>query len=207
MTVLFDLDGTLLDTKPAVIGAYCRAIEAIEGHVINPDGEHQQELMRRRPAEYFAQHYPTRADMLTNAYQAGYRSDLAQPYSHVEALLTELSQFCAIGIVSNKGRSRILGDLAHCGIDSTLFSVIIGADDTPERKPHPAPLLKGLLECGAAAGQAAYVGDGPHDVVAAKAAGMRAVAVSWGYYSVAQLRAEGPDHITQTVPDLRALFF
>ena len=69
-----------------------------------------------------------------------------------------------------------------------------------EHKPHPAPLLKGLeLLGGVPKEEAAYVGDSPFDVAAAKAAGVKSVAVSWGAFSEDTLREAGPDHL---VPDI-----
>jgi len=73
-------------------------------------------------------------------------------------------------------------------------------EDTTEHKPRPEPLLKGLELLGnVPRKQAAYVGDSPFDVAAAKAAGVRSVAVSWGAFSEDALRAAEPDDL---VPDL-----
>jgi pyrophosphatase PpaX len=75
-------------------------------------------------------------------------------------------------------------------------------EDTAEHKPHPAPLLRGLEFLGDVPLQeAAYVGDSPFDVGAAKAAGVTSVAVSWGAFSEETLRSAEPDHL---VPDLDA---
>ena len=73
-------------------------------------------------------------------------------------------------------------------------------EDTAEHKPHPAPLLKGLEFLGnVSPEEAAYVGDSPFDVAAAKAAGVKSVAVSWGAFSEDALREAEPDYL---VPDL-----
>lgn len=202
MIALFDLDGTLLDSRPAIVNAYQLAIAELEGHRLEPDDEHLQELMRRRPKEYFAQHYSSRQRALTEAYQHHYSSDLAKPFEGVPELLEHLSDHCDIGIVSNKGKVRILSDLDRCGLSKDRFSVIIGAEDSPERKPHPAPLLKAIENLSLKPSDAIYVGDGPHDVRAAKAAAMRSVAVAWGYYPEEQLIAASPDVICKSVQDL-----
>jgi pyrophosphatase PpaX len=74
-------------------------------------------------------------------------------------------------------------------------------EDTKEHKPHPEPLLRALeLLGGVPKERAAYVGDSPFDVEAAKAAYLTSVAVSWGAFSENALRASGPDHL---VPDIR----
>jgi pyrophosphatase PpaX len=73
-------------------------------------------------------------------------------------------------------------------------------EDTEEHKPRPEPLLKGLELLGdIPSGEAAYVGDSPFDVAAARAAGVKSVAVSWGAFTEEALRAAEPDHL---VPDI-----
>jgi len=61
-----------------------------------------------------------------------------------------------------------------------LFETVVGGDETTEHKPHPAPLLLALERLGASPDDAAYVGDSPFDMQAAKAGGLRAIGVSWG---------------------------
>jgi pyrophosphatase PpaX len=73
-------------------------------------------------------------------------------------------------------------------------------EDTAEHKPHPAPLLKGLESLGnVPPEEAAYVGDSPFDVAAAKAAGITSVAVSWGAFSEDTLRSAEPDHLVEDI--------
>jgi len=75
-------------------------------------------------------------------------------------------------------------------------------EDTTQHKPHPEPLLRGLdLLGGVPKERAAYVGDSPFDVQAAKAAGLTSVAVSWGAFPEDRLREAEPDHL---VPDIDA---
>ena len=86
----------------------------------------------------------------------------------------------------------------------TLRNVVdrfITLEDTTEHKPHPEPLLRGLKLLGSIPKeQAAYVGDSPFDVEAAKAAGLTSVAVSWGAFSESALRAAEPDHLVPDIP-------
>jgi pyrophosphatase PpaX len=73
-------------------------------------------------------------------------------------------------------------------------------EDTTEHKPHPEPLLRGLELLGSIPKErAAYVGDSPFDVEAAKAAGLTSVAVSWGAFSESTLRAAEPDHLVSDI--------
>ena len=202
--ILFDLDGTLVDSAGAILGAYRAAIRAVAGYDIDPDAEHVHDLLRRRPKEYFRQHYPPQAEKMAAQYALHYRSETVVAFPGAQSLVADLAGRKALGIVSNKGRARILSDLGHVGIDAEFFAVIIGAEDTLERKPHPAPILKALEAGGAGAEGAIYVGDGPHDMLAAKAAGLMAVGVTWGYYPAATIVEAGADATVDDVSQLAA---
>jgi len=79
----------------------------------------------------------------------------------------------------------------------------VARQDTTEHKPHPAPLLAALDKVGASPSQAAYVGDAIWDVMAARAAGMTAIAVTWGAGVEDELMALHPDVMCQTVRELQ----
>jgi pyrophosphatase PpaX len=84
--------------------------------------------------------------------------------------------------------------------------VVIGAEDTERHKPDPAPILEALRRLGAPAGHAAYVGDSPFDIRAAKAAGVLAVAVGWGgIHPDERLLREEPDALVHSAEELHDL--
>jgi pyrophosphatase PpaX len=84
-----------------------------------------------------------------------------------------------------------------------LFETIVGGDETERHKPDPQPLLLAAERLGADPADTAYVGDSPFDVRAAKAAGMFAVAVTWGrIHDAAKLEAEQPDAIVDSAEEL-----
>jgi pyrophosphatase PpaX len=83
------------------------------------------------------------------------------------------------------------------------FGTVVTADDTERHKPDPEPLLLVLERLGADVADAAYVGDSPFDIRAAKAAGMIAVAVAWGgIHPLSRLEAERPDHVVHAPQEL-----
>jgi pyrophosphatase PpaX len=87
-----------------------------------------------------------------------------------------------------------------------FFDVVVGSDDTDRHKPDPAPLEHALGLLGADRDDSVYVGDSPFDIRAAKAAGMFAVAVTWGrIHDRARLEAEEPDAIVDTAAELLGL--
>jgi pyrophosphatase PpaX len=85
-----------------------------------------------------------------------------------------------------------------------LFETVVGGDETPRQKPHPDPLLLALERLGARPADAAYVGDSPFDMQAAKAAGVYAIGVSWGRIHAADKLADADVviHSAQELLDL-----
>jgi pyrophosphatase PpaX len=86
-----------------------------------------------------------------------------------------------------------------------LFDVVVGSDDTELHKPDPAPIRHALELLEAAPDDAVYIGDSPFDIRAAKAAGVHAIAVTWGgIHPRERLEAEGPDAVVSTTEELLA---
>ena len=84
-----------------------------------------------------------------------------------------------LGVVSAKRKPTVQRVFDGAGV-GVYFDVVVGSDDTERHKPHPEPVLKALELLDARPEDAAYVGDSPFDVAAARAAGVYAVAVGWG---------------------------
>jgi pyrophosphatase PpaX len=110
-----------------------------------------------------------------------------------------------LGIVTAKRRQTV--ELAFARIPiAHLFETVVGGDETARHKPDPEPLLLALDRMGARAEEAAYVGDAPFDVEAAKAAGVFSVAVTWGgIHARERLEAEQPDALVDSPRDLNAV--
>ena len=110
-----------------------------------------------------------------------------------------------LGIVTAKRRDT--AELAFTVVPlGHLFEAIVGGDETERHKPDPEPLLLGAERLGADPADTAYVGDSPFDVRAAKAAGMYAVAVTWGrIHDRERLEAEEPDAIVDRAEELLAI--
>jgi pyrophosphatase PpaX len=105
-----------------------------------------------------------------------------------------------IAVVTSKRRVSVEMALTSFPELREVTDYFVTMEDTEEHKPHPAPLLKGLEILGnVPTGEAAYVGDSPHDVRAARAAAVTSIAVSWGAFTEETLRAAAPDYL---VPDL-----
>ena len=206
--VLFDLDGTLVDTRAAVLECYTRVFRQELNSDFPPDSVPKSELFAMRPAELFARVAPDRKDALYDAYSAAYPGCI----DHIAVFPGAAGLIAALvaagrkpGLVTNKGLERTLIDLDRAGIPVSSFSVIVTAEDTIERKPHPAPILLGLQRAGARAEEAVYVGDGPQDVLAAHAAGMPCIALSYGFYARHDLEPHRPEAFAGNVGELAQL--
>jgi pyrophosphatase PpaX len=125
----------------------------------------------------------------------------------VEETLAELRRRgYLLGVASNKSRGRIDSDINYLALEG-LVDEFASSEDTVQRKPDPAPLLKVAEKLDIDPALCAYVGDYSGDIIAAKAAGMVSVAVTWGgMFPVETLLAESPDYVINTVEDLLAIF-
>ena len=101
-------------------------------------------------------------------------------------------------------KRRMTVELAFASVPvAHLFETVVGGDETEKHKPDPQPLLLAAERLGVAPTDCAYVGDSPFDIRAAKAAGMFAVAVTWGrIHDRAKLEREQPDEIVDTAEEL-----
>jgi pyrophosphatase PpaX len=201
---LFDFDGTLVDTTDLIYQSMRHATGEVLGREISREvlmanvGQPLPRQMELLSAEH--------AGALLDSYRLHNEENhdaLIKEFPGVEDSLARLKAAgVRVGVVTSKRRFSV--DLAlknFPGLDDVVDQWVT-MEDTTEHKPRPEPLLKGLELLGnVPREQAAYVGDSPFDVAAAKAAGVESVAVSWGAFSEDALRAAEPDHL---VPDLDA---
>ncbi len=207
--VLFDLDGTLVDTAPDLGAALNRTrvedgLPALplaqlrpftsqgvrgllrEGYGIHPDNERYATLANRVLAHYTA-------NICENSAL----------FANMEALLAALNaNGIKWGIVTNKHARFTTPLVAALGLTSRASSIVSG-DTTPKAKPAPEPLLHAAAESGLAPAECVYLGDDERDIVAAKAAGMSSFAVRWGYIGTDRpIEHWGADHILDQPLDL-----
>lgn len=179
--VLFDFDGTVVDSGPIILASMRHATETVLKRSYT-----EQELMAsvggpglEAQMEVFG---PGRVEELVRVYRAHNEPlhDTLETFLGIEDLLIRLRhEGRTLGLVTAKRRSTV--DLAFARLPiAHLFGTVVGGDDTIKHKPNPEPLLLGLERLGASAEDAAYVGDSPYDMQAAKAAGLYAVGVTWG---------------------------
>ncbi len=153
-----------------------------------------------RQMELLADAQPEKAEELLETYlhyNEELHEDLIEEFPNVAASLARLRDAdLRLAVVTSKRRVSVEMALDSFPDLRDAFDVFVTMEDTTEHKPRPAPLLKGLELLGDVPPErAAYVGDAPFDVAAARAAGIASVAVSWGAFTREALRAAGPDHL------------
>jgi pyrophosphatase PpaX len=202
--VLFDLDGTVVDSGSIILASMRHAVDSVLGVEVSDEqlmavvGGPGLEAQMRALA-------PERVDELVAVYRSHnepLHDGLASCAGIDDVLVRLADEGRRLGIVSAKRRSTV--ELAFARVPlGHLFEVIVGGDETERHKPDPQPLLLALERLSASPEDAAYVGDSPFDVRAAKAAGMHAVAVTWGgIHPRARLEAEAPDAIVDSAVEL-----
>lgn len=201
--ILFDNDGTIIDSVAAITQAFEHAFMTVYGSV-PPLGEFMGMVGSplREQMRYFA---PDRVEELVAAYRDFndlHHDELVNVYPNVKETLQELSDSkIPVGMVTSKLHAIAERGLALFGIDG-YFEEIVGADDCELHKPDPAPLLLCSERMGVDIGHCLYVGDSPYDLKAANAAGAISVAALWGMYEPDILRRESPRYEARDIREI-----
>ena len=184
--VLFDLDGTLLDSAPDMLAAVntMRAARGIAPMLLSELRPHVSKGSRAMVQAAFPDLDPAAREGWIPEFLDVYQSELGRhcgPFDGIETMLGRLEQAGSVwGIVTNKPEYLAAPLLPMLGWQDRC-RVLIGGDSLPARKPDPLPLRVAAERIGFAPGQCIYVGDDERDIVAARAAGMPSVVALWGY--------------------------
>jgi pyrophosphatase PpaX len=202
--VLFDLDGTVIDSGAIILASMRHAAKEVLG------AEPPDELLMAAvggPGLEAQMHAlaPDRVEELVNVYRAHNEPlhDGLVCCAGIDGVLVRLKEEGRrLGIVTAKRRATV--ELAFAQVPlAHLFETVVGGDETERHKPDPAPLRLALERLGVSAHEAAYVGDAPFDIKAAKAAGIFSVGVTWGgIHGRERLEAQEPDALVDTPEEL-----
>jgi phosphoglycolate phosphatase len=208
--VVFDLDGTLIDSRLDIAQATNHALDTLGFPRLAVDriagfvGDGAEALLARAAGVSDAE--PVIRDLL--AVFLDYYT--AHPATHTRlmpgalAALAELAPAFGLAICTNKPRRTTDAVLAALDLES-YFSVVTAGGDLPRKKPDPAPLLHIATSLGLGPTELAMVGDGPQDVEAGRAAGAFTVGVRGGIIAFERLQAAAPDAMLASLSELPAL--
>ena len=207
--IVFDCDGTLVDSQHVIVAAAERAFLA-QGLV--PPAAAAVHAVIGLSLELAVASWRPEAELaertlLVDAYRTAWRTlrdheGVREPlFPGALATLMELDrQGHLLGVATGKSRPGLLSVLDHHGLTS-LFASLQTADRHPS-KPHPAMLEAAMRETGSAPGETLMVGDTSYDMAMARAAGVAAIGVAWGYHPAASLVAAGATTILERFEDL-----
>lgn len=203
--VLFDLDGTLIDSTEAIVGSMFHIFDTLGAPrptrqaIINsigcPLGEQLGELTSLDVDTCIAIYRPHYAET------AAEKTFLLDGAREMLAWLAGLG--IPVGLATSKKREAAEMLLSHLGVRQH-FAVCIGPDEVTHTKPHPEPLLTAAAVLGVAPGDAVYIGDMHFDVLAARAAGMPCVALSTGYCTREELLPLGAEVVLGCLREAQA---
>lgn len=192
--VLFDLDGTLLDSAPDML-ATVNVMRATRGHgpmALEALRPHVSKGARAMVGAAFPDVPAETREAWIPEFLAVYRDVLGHhgaPFDGVPELLDAIEAAGSRwGIVTNKPEALAVALMPLLGW-ATRSAVLIGGDSLPARKPDPLPLTVAAERLGVAPADCAYVGDDERDILAARRAGMPSVVALWGY------RLDGDDPV------------
>ncbi|MDI6917320.1 MAG: HAD-IA family hydrolase [Thermoplasmatales archaeon] len=208
MLVLFDLDGTIIDSKTTILKCLNILLEKYNTSYSMDElrpliGKPLEEIIKRKVG----------SEKLAKELRMKYREIYVKNYldgtkihDGVEELLMELrKRKIKTGIITSK-----LGDVARSFLKdlkiSRLFDVIVGEDDS-EMKPSPAPVIHACKILKEKPENCVIVGDSEDDIIAGKNAGAKTIAVLWGYRNRKQLENVNPDYVVESVGQLKNALF
>ena len=207
-TVLFDLDGTLIDSIRLILDSYHHTLAA---HGLPPRTDEQwlEGVGTPLTAQFGA--LQATAGMLEaliatyRAYNLKHHDRMVTVYPGVLDVVRELKQDgIATGLVTSKNRSGALRGLTLARLEA-LMDVLVCADEVENPKPHPEPVEKAVRLLGADPATTVYVGDSIHDMRSGRAAGVHTAAVLWGPFGREHLEGAQPDYWLEKPGDLLGL--
>lgn len=206
--ILFDNDGTLIDTHDLILSSMRYSTQQVLGDAL-PD----EKLMAKvgQPLAVQMKDFspdPAVQEEILRVYRDhnhAHHDDAIALFPGINECLAELhEQGVKMGVVTSKLHELAWRGLTLMGL-APYLDCLVGADDCDEYKPNPGPVIKGAQLLGLEPQECLYVGDSPFDMAAGRDAGCVTVAVTWGMFPLERLQEAQPDHIIDEPHELVAL--
>lgn len=204
--ILFDLDGTLLDTNELIIQSFKHTYkthlnkDVDKDEIIKSFGEILKITLDREFGEYSDEAIKTYRN-----FQIGNFEKLIAIHQGVKEGIIELHrQGYKLGVVTSRLNESAIRGLKHFGL-MEYFQSIIGADDTDKHKPDPIPAFMALKELGGKPEETMIIGDSPFDILCGKNAGIKSVAVGWSALPMDIILKYEPDYVVDSMKELLTL--
>ncbi len=206
--VLFDLDGTLVDSLELILSSYRHTMAEHLGRVPPDDAWlGTMGMPLRVQLQRFADS-PEQLDAMFHTYMthnAAHHDRLVSRFpGMMEAVSALRDAGFRLGVVTSKIRDHAQRELRSCGLDG-LFTALVSADDVTRPKPHPEPVLRGLESLDLEPTAVLFVGDSLYDLQAGRAAGVHTAAALWGPFDRDHLAKGKPDYWLEDIDGLLTL--
>jgi len=201
--LLFDFDGTLLNTNDLIIKTFMHILEERFPGQYSP--KDCMKFIGPSLTETFEQITPNEVDEMIEKYRQwnqAHHDELVTEYDGVVSTLEKLKeQGIRLAVVSTKRKDTVEKGLDLMGAKH-LFEFWIGGDDVKNVKPDPEPVLLAIERLGVSKEDVMMIGDNYHDILAGKNAGVKTAGVSWSIKGEDFLKQFNPDYILQHMVDL-----
>jgi pyrophosphatase PpaX len=203
-TVLFDLDGTIIDTNELILQSFLYTLN----HYF-PGKYTKEDVLPYMGQTLFEQMERYGGKELMNELVAHYREhnvrvhdELVTEFPHVAEVIPQLAEMgVQLGVVTTKMSKTALMGLRLFDLERYM-QVLVTYESTVEHKPHPAPVLLALEELGADPARTLMVGDSEYDILAGKRAGIATAGVAWSLKGEAYLQQFEPDYILRDMREI-----
>ena len=205
--VLYDFDGTLVDTVPMILRCFQSAFLEITGH--EEDEAFLLSTIGLPLSQAFAKYDPSIQNLLQDAYQRENAILLPTAVGIFDGIIDGLNAMRTLGIrqgvVTSKKRETTLYSMRQFKMDS-FFETLVTREDTLIHKPNPEPIYLAMQNMGISdKKRVLYVGDSVHDLRCAAGAGIDSAAVNWTYMPQSDLAAEKPQYWLDRLTDLSCI--
>lgn len=204
-TVLFDLDGTLIDSTELIMASFRHTMRThLDAMPSESDWRAGFGTPLRPQLARFARDAADVEVMIETyrSYQRMHHDRLVSAFPDIVRVVERLAASeIPLAIVTSKNREATLHGLQHCGL-SAYFDVVVSSDDVTQHKPEPAPVIEALARLDRPADGAVFIGDSPFDCLAGHAAGVSTAVALWGPFARADLEPHEPGHWLERPADI-----